>query len=76
MTVAQRVDNPLYIDGLEIHPRDAERIAMESSLAEAPLPPGWDQAVCPKTGATYFIDHLSRTTTFSDPRMPEYVVPA
>lgn len=64
-----RVDNPLYTP--ELNPREAERIAMESSLAEAPLPPGWDQAVCSKTGATYFIDHLTRSTTFTDPRLPD-----
>lgn len=44
---------------------------MESSLAEAPMPPGWEQAVCPRSGTTYFIDHLSKTTTFSDPRLPD-----
>lgn len=57
----------------DIHPREAERIAMESSLAEAPMPPGWEQATCPKTGVNYFIDHLSKSTTFVDPRLAEYV---
>lgn len=57
----------------DIHPREAERIAMESSLAEAPMPPGWEQATCTKTGSPYFIDHLSKSTTYVDPRLTEYV---
>jgi hypothetical protein len=57
----------------DMNPREAERLAMESSLAEAPMPPGWEQALCPRTGVSYFIDHLSKTTTFADPRLPECV---
>jgi len=72
--------------------RDAMRIAMEQSLQDAPLPPGWDQVsnliqfhqnlkqlTLPITkaytskGVPYFIDHLNKTTTWIDPRSPEYV---
>jgi len=44
------------------------REALEASLAEAPLPVGWEEAVTSK-GAVYYIDHLNKKTTFSDPRL-------
>lgn len=34
----------------------------------APLPPGWDIGRDPRTGRVYFIDHVSRSTTWEDPR--------
>jgi len=48
--------------------REAMREALEASLAEAPLPNGWEEAVTPK-GVTYYIDHLNKKTTFNDPRL-------
>jgi len=50
--------------------RDASmRAAVEASLSDAPLPMGWEEAVSPK-GVTYYIDHASKSTTFTDPRQP------
>lgn len=41
---------------------------MEASLAEAPLPLGWEEAQTPK-GVVYYVDHLNKKTTFNDPRL-------
>lgn len=38
-----------------------------------PLPSGWEEAQCPKTGQIYFIDHNNRTTTWQDPRIGAYM---
>ncbi|NWS97585.1 BAG3 regulator, partial [Mionectes macconnelli] len=40
---------------------------MESSAE--PLPPGWEIKIDPQTGWPFFVDHNSRTTTWSDPRL-------
>ncbi|NWQ78274.1 BAG3 regulator, partial [Columbina picui] len=34
-----------------------------------PLPPGWEIKIDPQTGWPFFVDHNSRTTTWSDPRV-------
>ncbi|XP_006267278.2 BAG family molecular chaperone regulator 3 [Alligator mississippiensis] len=34
-----------------------------------PLPPGWEIKVDPQTGWPFFVDHNSRTTTWTDPRL-------
>ncbi|KAM9010685.1 BAG family molecular chaperone regulator 3 [Ara ararauna] len=34
-----------------------------------PLPPGWEIKIDPQTGWPFFVDHNSRTTTWSDPRL-------
>ncbi|KAL3848233.1 hypothetical protein ACJMK2_019104 [Sinanodonta woodiana] len=34
-----------------------------------PLPPGWEQATTPE-GEIYFINHVERTTSWFDPRLP------
>ncbi|XP_055688119.1 transcriptional coactivator yorkie isoform X2 [Lutzomyia longipalpis] len=36
-----------------------------------PLPDGWEQAVT-SAGETYFINHINRTTSWFDPRIPEH----
>nr|XP_003218663.1 PREDICTED: BAG family molecular chaperone regulator 3 isoform X2 [Anolis carolinensis] len=36
-----------------------------------PLPPGWEVKIDPQTGWPFFVDHNSRTTTWSDPRLPQ-----
>ncbi|XP_067858346.1 BAG family molecular chaperone regulator 3 [Heptranchias perlo] len=33
------------------------------------LPPGWEIKIDPQTGWPFFVDHNTRTTTWSDPRM-------
>ncbi|XP_044747697.1 transcriptional coactivator YAP1-like [Coccinella septempunctata] len=37
-----------------------------------PLPEGWEQSVTPE-GEIYFIDHINRTTTWCDPRIPAHL---
>lgn len=37
-----------------------------------PLPEGWEQSVTPE-GETYFINHVIRTTTWCDPRIPAHL---
>lgn len=39
------------------------------SLQNLPLPHGWEQASTPE-GETYFINHIERTTSWFDPRLP------
>ncbi|CAG5078055.1 Oidioi.mRNA.OKI2018_I69.PAR.g8883.t1.cds [Oikopleura dioica] len=34
----------------------------------SPLPPHWEEAIDPRTGKKYFIDHKRQTTTWVDPR--------
>lgn len=34
-----------------------------------PLPAGWEVKIDPQTGWPFFVDHNSRTTTWSDPRL-------
>lgn len=37
-----------------------------------PLPEGWEQSVTPE-GEMYFINHMNRTTTWCDPRIPAHL---
>lgn len=39
----------------------------DSSGDEVPLPSGWDMQVAPN-GRVFFIDHSTKTTTWTDPR--------
>uniref|UniRef100_A0A8C8SD58 WW domain-containing protein n=1 Tax=Pelusios castaneus TaxID=367368 RepID=A0A8C8SD58_9SAUR len=41
----------------------------EGSAEREPLPPGWEVKMDPQTGWPFFVDHNSRTTTWSDPRL-------
>ncbi|XP_021947210.1 transcriptional coactivator YAP1 isoform X2 [Folsomia candida] len=40
--------------------------------AVGPLPEGWEQAITPE-GEIYFIDHMNRTTSWFDPRIPMHL---
>ncbi|XP_031335557.1 transcriptional coactivator YAP1 isoform X2 [Photinus pyralis] len=42
-------------------------VATKSSEDSTPLPPGWEQARTPE-GQVYYLNHLTRTTTWEDPR--------
>ncbi|KAK4872130.1 hypothetical protein RN001_016254 [Aquatica leii] len=42
-------------------------VASKSSEDSTPLPPGWEQARTPE-GQVYYLNHLTRTTTWEDPR--------
>ncbi|KAM9324605.1 BAG family molecular chaperone regulator 3 [Gastrophryne carolinensis] len=44
-------------------------IARSSMRSAEPLPPGWEIKLDPHTGWPFFVDHNSRTTTWSDPRL-------
>jgi len=37
---------------------------MEQSLSDAPLPPGWDEAVFGKANTKYFIDHVNKVCSY------------
>jgi len=41
------------------------------NLSEDPLPPGWEQA-CTAEGQVYFINHITRSTTWEDPRKAQH----
>lgn len=40
--------------------------------AVGPLPEGWEQSVTPE-GEVYFINHVTRTTSWFDPRLPAHL---
>lgn len=42
---------------------------LQTESGSEPLPPGWEIKVDPQTGWPFFVDHNSRTTTWSDPRL-------
>ncbi|VVC26721.1 WW domain [Cinara cedri] len=42
------------------------------TVAVGPLPDGWEQALT-VDGETYFINHLARTTSWFDPRLPAHL---
>jgi hypothetical protein len=44
-----------------------EREIRDISLLESPLPTGWEKVE--SKNEVYFIDHVSQTTTFKDPRL-------
>jgi len=48
--------------------QDPYLVALQASIAEAPLPLGWEESVTTK-GVTYFIDHVNAITTYQDPRL-------
>jgi hypothetical protein len=61
--------NPLV---LQNNTQDPFVAALQASIAEAPLPLGWEESVTSK-GVTYFIDHVNGVTTYQDPRLSSIV---
>jgi len=56
--------NTLPLPDVELPPRTAnEPVIPRLNL----LPPGWEERITP-LGRLYYIDHNTRTTTFTDPR--------
>jgi hypothetical protein len=51
-------------------PEDEFRDVIEASMAEAPLPIGWEEALNNKN-QTYYINYLDQFTTFQDPRVAQ-----
>lgn len=49
--------------------------AVQETIHTVPLPPGWEQRMAP-TGRMYFIDHSTKTTTWTDPRLRDPSLPA
>jgi protein yorkie len=47
----------------------AENIQQKQLMMSRPLPQGWEQGATPE-GETYFINHVTKTTTWFDPRVP------
>lgn len=45
-----------------------------SDAVLGPLPDGWEQAATPE-GEVYFINHQTRTTSWFDPRIREFIIP-
>jgi len=66
------INNPPVIQNISLDPFLA---AVQASIAEAPLPLGWEETVTPK-GVTYYIDHVNGITTYQDPRLNSVVVSA
>ena len=48
------------------HPQTAQQ---KQLMMSRPLPQGWEQGVTPE-GEQYFINHVTKTTTWFDPRIP------
>ncbi|KAM0755824.1 hypothetical protein T439DRAFT_13294 [Meredithblackwellia eburnea MCA 4105] len=57
----------IAIESLSVSPKPitAEKNRMERN----PLPAGWTEAKDPTTGRSYFIDHNTHSTTWTDPRL-------
>jgi len=55
--------------------QDPYLAAVQASIAEAPLPLGWEEALTSK-GVTYYIDHVNGITTYQDPRLNAIVLNA
>lgn len=45
------------------------RTSSDTLSSTAPLPPGWEACLDPRTGRQYFQNHKSQTTTWDDPRL-------
>ena len=46
-----------------------QQVANSNNSNLGPLPQGWEQSVTPE-GEVYFINHVSKTTSWFDPRLP------
>ncbi|XP_057295618.1 uncharacterized protein LOC130624065 [Hydractinia symbiolongicarpus] len=44
-------------------------------MSEAPLPPGWEAKYDPNSGRYFFLNHLTKQTTWTDPRTIFYNLP-
>jgi protein yorkie len=47
----------------------AENMQQKQLMMSRPLPHGWEQGMTPE-GEAYFINHVTKTTTWFDPRVP------
>ncbi|XP_069755972.1 BAG family molecular chaperone regulator 3 isoform X1 [Narcine bancroftii] len=50
-------------------PSFAMKVSPSAKADTDALPPGWEVKIDPQTGWPFFVDHNSRTTTWSDPRL-------
>lgn len=46
--------------------------SLNSLTSHIPLPDGWEQKLTPE-GEVYFVNHIERTTTWFDPRIPSHL---
>lgn len=52
------------LDNCEVY---TEKKAMNQEPTSYELPRGWEMKIDPRTGRAFFIDHISRTTSWSNP---------
>ncbi|XP_062927999.1 BAG family molecular chaperone regulator 3 [Mobula hypostoma] len=50
-------------------PSFAMKVSPNTKTDADALPPGWEVKIDPQTGWPFFVDHNTRTTTWSDPRL-------
>ncbi|XP_051883477.1 LOW QUALITY PROTEIN: BAG family molecular chaperone regulator 3 [Pristis pectinata] len=50
-------------------PSFAMKVSPNTKADTNALPPGWEVKIDPQTGWPFFVDHNTRTTTWSDPRL-------
>ncbi|XP_067626853.1 transcriptional coactivator yorkie [Eurosta solidaginis] len=62
----------LFQEGLphNVNLKNKETVNLADNLG--PLPEGWEQAFT-ESGDVYFINHVNRTTSWNDPRIPDYL---
>lgn len=55
-----------------VNPRAVSKDTAASTDSLGSLPEGWEQALT-ESGDVYFINHINRTTSWNDPRIPIYM---
>ncbi|XP_039954939.1 transcriptional coactivator yorkie [Bactrocera tryoni] len=62
----------IFQDGLShnVNLKGKESVNLADNLG--PLPEGWEQAYT-ESGDVYFINHVNRTTSWNDPRIPDFL---
>ena len=50
------------------HDESSEDEATETDLSDTPLPSGWESRIIQSSGRIFYVDHNTKTTTWTDPR--------
>lgn len=64
ISVLKYQGNP-FLDLFEV---DSKKNVMNAEIYPQDLPRGWEMKIDPRTNRPFFIDHVSRTTSWNDPR--------
>ncbi|XP_055859205.1 transcriptional coactivator yorkie isoform X1 [Episyrphus balteatus] len=61
-----------HLTNRSVNPRSVSKDSAASTDSLGSLPEGWEQALT-ESGDVYFINHINRTTSWNDPRIPIYM---